>query len=548
MFRAYHTKYINDTTDTRLFMDDTLVDVDEYAVIDPRLKLEVGKAGSFIFKLPISNIEYDRFEDLVSYVDVYRENDLIFSGRVFGMGPKDFYGRTTVSCEGLLALFNDTIFAPVIFNGTLSELLTAFLDSHNNQVETNKQVYLGNVTVTDEYVYRQYENYEPTINRLSDIVSSYGGYMSVRKFEGSLYLDYVDEFTEVSNQTIDFGENLLDIQQENDVSELYTVLYPFGATVSVIDPETGEDTGETTQINIASVNDGKLYVENADGIARYGRISGVMDWNDVTVASILKNKAIAYLAEVCTPKVIIDVTAVDMAKAGSDINYFKPGLNVPVRSAFHNINRTILVKAQDLSLNNPANNTMTLSDTVIGFIGKTNKNITNINNSVNYVTTRSEELSERSANLQKQITEINEAGFINADGAAGIFSEKITEYDGVVDSKISASLVAVNGQIEILRSENNQLKNYLRFDDDGLIIGRNDSTVYSVQDEDSYRYVDSSGNVVLFEINTEGVVADTYDTKKQISFSIGDHKQWAIRQGAVDGNGNFNLDDVWIGG
>lgn len=543
MFRAYHIKYTGDVYSSNLFMDDTFNDVEGYSLIDPKLKIEIGKAGSFVFKLPISNIEYDNFEDLVSYVDLYRNDELIFSGRVFGLGPKDFYGKTTVSCEGLLALFNDSIFEPITFNGTLSELLTTLLDSHNSQVETHKQVYLGNVTVVDEYVYRAYENYESTMSRLADIVDSYGGYMSVRKQEdGSLVLDYISEFTEVSDQTIDFGENLLDVQQSTDVSELYTVLYPFGASV------TDDETGETSQINIASVNNDKLYVENEDGIEKYGRIAGVMDWSDVTVPSILKTKAINYLAKICTPKVIIDITAVDMAKAGSDINYFKPGINIPIRSSFHNINRTILVRSQELSLNNPANNSMVLSDVVIGYIGKTNKNITAINNNVNYVTTKSEELSVESADLRSEIRRINEAGFINSDGAAGIFSNLITEYDGTVNDKISASLVTVNGTIQALIEENNRLKKYLRFDENGLVIGAAESTVYSIQDEDSYRYVDSSGNVTLFEINTAGVIADTYDVKKQVSFSEGDMTQWAIRKGAVDGNGKFNLNDVWIGG
>ena len=543
MFRAYHIKYTGDVYSSNLFMDDTFNDIEEYSLIDPKLKIEIGKAGSFVFKLPISNIEYDNFEDLVSYVDLYRNDELIFSGRVFGLGPKDFYGKTTVSCEGLLALFNDSIFEPITFNGTLSELLTTLLDSHNSQVETYKQVYLGNVTVVDEYVYRAYENYESTMSRLSDIVDSYGGYMSVRKQEdGSLVLDYISEFTEVSDQTIDFGENLLDVQQSTDVSELYTVLYPFGASV------TDDETGETSQINIASVNNDKLYVENEDGIEKYGRISGIMEWSDVTVPSILKTKAINHLAKICTPKVIIDITAVDMAKAGSDINYFKPGINIPIRSAFHDINRTILVRSQELSLNNPANNSMVLSDIVIGYIGKTNKNITAINNNVNYVTTKSEELLTESANLKTEIRKINEAGFINSDGAAGIFSNLITEYDSTVNDKISASLVTVNGTIQALIEENNRLKKYLRFDENGLAIGAAESTVYSIQDEDSYRYVDSSGNVTLFEINTSGVIADTYDAKKQVSFSEGDITQWAIRKGAVDGNGKFNLNDVWIGG
>ena len=544
MYRLYHTKYSDEETNDILFFDDALHGYKEYSVVDPDLRLEVGKAGSLSFKLPISNIEYDNFEDLVSYVDLYRNDELLFSGRVFGVGPKDFYGKTTVNCEGLLAVFNDSIFEPITFNGTLSELLQNFLDQHNAQVDAYKFVHLGNVTVEDEYVYRKYENYEPTINRLDDIVESYGGYLSVRKEDGVLYLDYLEDFTEISEQTIDFGNNLLDLTQETDVSELATVLIPFGAS------EETED-GTSKRIDITSVNLGVNYIENAEGISRYGRIVATHTWDDVTVPSILKTKATAYLADICAPKVSIEVNAVDMAKAGSSINFFKPGMYIPIRSEFHGINRNILVKSQSLKLLDPTSNTMTLSDLFVGFVGKTNKNVTNINNNINYVNSKTENNSVKSENLQKQINVINEAGFINADGAAGIFSQQIATYDENIKEYYSAVLEAINGQIQVLIDANNNLKKYFTFGSDGLIIQSTDETgnvsdIYSVQDEDSYKYKNQSGET-LFEINTSGVKADTYDTQKQVSFSEGDNLQWAIRHGEVQ-NGKFNLNDVWIGG
>lgn len=545
MFRAYHTKYGVENPSPKLFFDDTLDSLKTYTLIDPSLKTEVGKAGSFSFKISINNTEFDNFEDLVSYVDLYRENDLIFSGRVFGVGPKDFYGKTTVYCEGLLALFNDSIFEPIIFNGTLSDLLQNMLDQHNSQVDDYKQVQLGVVTVEDEYLYRAYENYEPTINRLDDLVDSYGGYMSVRKENDQLYLDYLIDFEEQSVQTIDFGENLLDLTQETDVSELATVLIPFGANVQ------NEEDGSSSRVDITSVNLGINYIENIEGINRYGRIWATNTWDDVTVPTILKKKAEKYLAEISQPKVSIDVTAVDMAKVGSNINFFKAGQYVHVKSAFHGIDRNILIKSQDLKLNDPASNTMTLSDTFNGFISKTNKNVTTINKNIDYIFSRTDDNSKRSEDLQKQINVINEAGYLNAEGVAGIYSSVITEMENKINSQ-TAVLQTQAGQIEALILENNDLKKYLRFDENGLEIGASDSPISSVQDEQSYRYVDSSG-AILFEINTMGVDADTYNARKQISFSTesidgNSIKQWAIRHGEVDGDGNFNLNDVWIGG
>lgn len=545
MFRAYHIKYVGDQEVSNIFFDDTLEQLKIFSLIDPTLKTEVGKAGSFSFKLPITNTEFDQFEDIVSYVDLYRGDDLIFSGRVFGVGPKDFYGQTNIYCEGLLAVFNDSIFEPIIFNGTLNELLTAFLEQHNDQVDDPKKVYLGKVTVEDNYVYRAYENYEPTIDRLDDIVDSYGGYMSVRKENGLLYLDYLQDFEEISNQTIDFGENLLDITQETDVSELATVLIPFGGDIQ------NED-GSSTKVDITSVNLGLNYIENIEAISQYGRIWKVHEWSDVTVPTILRKKAVDYLAEISQPKVSIDVSAVDMAKAGSNINYFKAGQYVHVHSTFHNVDRNILVKSQDLKLLDPASNTMTLSDKFTGFIGKTNKNITNINKSIDVIYTKTEGNSVKNEDLQNQINIINEAGFLNEEGVVGLYNTLIEDINGKVNTQ-TALLEAANGQIQILIDTNNLLNKYFEFGENGLIIrsvddAGNYSNVYSIQDEQSYKYVDSSGEKVLLEINAEGIVSDTVEVKKQVSFSEGAIKQWAIRHGDVDQNGMFNLNDVWIGG
>lgn len=399
MFYAYHTKYLNGVGTSNLFFDASSL-LDSYQLIDPVLKTEVGKAGSFTFTVPTVNVEYDNFDDLISFIDLYRDDhgtlELIFSGRVFSHS-KDFYNRITITCEGLFAVFNDSVQFPLQFTGiTLKNLIGTFLTQHNNYVDDYKKVYLGNITVTDDYVTRLFENTVYTIDRLNDIVDSYGGYMSVRKNEedGKLYLDYVSEFTENSQQIINFGENLLDITQDSNVDNFITVIVPYGAQQS-------DSSGAYYNVDISSVNNGKKYLENTELIKQYGRITGTVSWPDVTVPSILKTKAEAYLNDSSNlPKVIINVTAVDMAKANSDINYFKVGQNVLVYSEAHNIARYILATSQELHLLNPANNTMVLGDTYAGLISQTKSNATGTYNSIVNQSTILNELSVRIENIE----------------------------------------------------------------------------------------------------------------------------------------------------
>ena len=383
MFYAYHTKYKNNEVIRNLFFEATSP-LKEYQLLNPILKTEIGKAGSFTFTVPTINVEYDKFEDLVSYIDLYRINkdsaELIFSGRVFSH-KKDFYNRIEVTCEGLLALFNDSVQYPVSFTGiTLPSLLSAFLNQHNAFVDDYKKIYLGNVTVEDQYITRLFERTVTTIDRLNDLVDSYGGYMSVRRNleDGLLYLDYLVSYDEKSDQIINFGENLLDITQESSVDEFITVIIPYGAQIMAAD-------GSYYNLDISSVNGGKKELENQELVNNYGRIVGIVEWADVTDASILKSKAKKYLEdETNLPKVVLNVTAVDMAKANSDITFFSPGQNIFIYSYVHNISGYMLATSQELHLLDPANNRMILGDTYSGFIKQTKSvNNTNYNSIVN---------------------------------------------------------------------------------------------------------------------------------------------------------------------
>lgn len=81
------------------------------------------------------------------------------------------------------------------------------------------------------------------------------------------------------------------------------------------------------------------------------------------------------------------------------------------------------------------------------------------------------------------------------------------------------------------------------FTEKGFEIGKSDSAIKSVQDNESYKFKDNS-DTVLLNIDTSGVDASSINVEKQVSY----YGQWATRKGlAVEGVG-YNLNDVWIGG
>ena len=547
MFKAY--------CNNQIFFNAGISD-DALTLAEAKLDLEVGKAGSFTFKIYPTNIGYNYFQKFKSYVSLYREDRLIFSGRVLEE-KKGFSNEKTIICEGLLAMLNDSIIRPFSFQGTITEFLTMLINNHNSQVSEDKQFTLGTVTVTDpnNYIARSREGYNSTMALFDDTVSTLGGYFVVRPENGVLYIDYLEDFTAESGQEVNFGENLLDITKESSGTELITALIPLGAESE----ETQEDgTVIRRKLTIESVNDGNDYLANTEAIEKYGFILGTHEWNDVTRPENLKTKGEAYLAQAVMEKTTINISAVDMAKAGADIDSFLAGEYVNIKSSVHSIDAKMLIKKQSLNLLNPSQNKLTVGDTVAGYVESgvknTNKYETVIQKiEANYVTNQQvtgyptkEELADAiSKGNDDVINSVKEemTAAIN-ESAEEISLEVSTSYATKEELATEAAKIKINSDNIAANIETIEgIVTSVKVTDAGVEIGKSDSEIKSVQDNDSYAFVDKSGTKIL-ELDTKGVNAPSVNISKQLKIGDG----WAIRQGKYVSGKGYNLNDVWIGG
>lgn len=335
----------------------TKVDDPKYALTKAKVLKELGAAGSFNFTVPKQNKSYGQFHKLSDRVKVYQDEDILFSGRVYAI-DESFDTQDNIICEGLLALLNDSVFRPEEFQGSLHALVRRLLECHNDQVEKEKQISAGRFTVSDADVYRDYQNYESTMSRMQDLVSSFGGFLSIREEGTNLYLDWMAECTEGSVQAIEFGQNILDITISEDSEDIATVLIPLGATDE-----------NDVRVTIASVNDGKDYIVAEDSyVEKYGYIAKAVIWDDVNMPSILKTKGQNWLSACLTPKITINVTAVDLADAGYEINSFREGQRIKVVSDPHELDDWFDCTKREFDLLNYANNKMSLGEVKIGYI------------------------------------------------------------------------------------------------------------------------------------------------------------------------------------
>ncbi len=349
--------------------------IDELAIFNKKIALEVNKTGSFDFKIYPSHPMYDRIKRLKSSIEVYQDAYLVFRGRVLD-DVQDFNNAKDVICEGDLAFLNDGIIRPYTYSGSVSGFLSYILTEYNTQVEVN--------------------------DKLTKLL---GGYIRIRRSGGVNYLDYLEDSTMQSLQEIKLGENLLDLNKEIKGQDIVTALIPYGAKL-------GNDTDE--RLTIASVNDGVDYVYDQAAVDAYGWIFATKTWDDVTIGSNLLTKAAAELASRINLNVSLDVSAIDLSMTDDQIDKLRFFEYVKVNSPAHQLNDFMLVQKLTIDMDNPQNNKLTLGTQYATFSESqlnTEKAIENISNNIgetntkfqNYVT---EQVTTLNSNIEQSASSI----------------------------------------------------------------------------------------------------------------------------------------------
>lgn len=323
---------------------------DNYLVSGPTMTQEINTHGSLTFKLPPENPLYNSLRKLKTVITVMDDDGLAWRGRVVSES-RNKNNLKTVYCEGELGLLCDSIVRPFVHRGSVVALFTALITAHNAQVETWKQFTVGNITVEDanEYIVRSSSYTMNTWEAIkAALLDKLGGYINVRHEGNTTYIDYLAQMPARAAQTIRWGRNIIDISDAVTAENVITCLVPYGALFDPDDPNYEEEpqsgAWDGNRLTIRSVNSDLDYIENAAGISAFGRVWGSNTWDDVTVASNLKTKGTAFLADQVRAACTITVSAVDLHLLDSQIPALRLGNEVPVVSAVHNINTTLICR------------------------------------------------------------------------------------------------------------------------------------------------------------------------------------------------------------
>lgn len=226
---------------------------------------------------------------------------------------------------------------------------------------SSKMFKVGIVTVKDnnDSLYR-YTNYNSTLQEIKeDLIDDLGGYIRIRNVNGYHYIDYIEEYDNTNNQTIQFGENLLDFSRNFDWTELVTAIIPLGAKLEESPIEALEQ-----RLTIESVNNGCDYLTNEEALATYGWIVKTITWDGVKTPERLLSKGRKWLTDNQFEEMVIEAKAIDLHYTDGEIEQFKLGDKIKVHSSLHGIDRYFPLTKMTIQLNNLSANTITLGTTV----------------------------------------------------------------------------------------------------------------------------------------------------------------------------------------
>lgn len=463
----------------------------EYSLLALSYTAGLNKAGTATITMPPGHPAYNAYEQYKPVISIYDNGLRVFRGRAL-KPDDDMLNRRTITCEGERCFFRDALMRPYLYQAAPEVIFADVIGIYNGQVEADKRFVVGTVTVTDpnNYIRLEAESAEQVSDTLDKLVERCGGYIVFTDNEnGDRVVSWLDKLNYSTNQSIDFGSNLVDFNRSTANEELATRIVPYGAK--------NEETGE--YLTIESVNGGLDYIQDAEAIALRGIITKPVYWDDVTEPLNLLRKAQEFLEN--SKKLItgLTLTAVDLSAVNANFDTFREGDLIRVRSKPHNLDDSFLLTDRAVDLLNKGGSNITLGkevQTLTGLSSKGGKDTLS-------------ELRRTERNIKADY-KLNIADAIAA--AERTLTSLIEQTERSIRSEVSETY-ATNGEVESkISTEIEQLSNSVTFTFSELksYVDTNDATARShIEEQEKYiRFID--GDIVLGK-NAEGSMTLTLE-------------------------------------
>lgn len=322
--------------------------------------------NEFTFTMPMQNSLYQKlvpFQSIIQVVNLY-DDEIEFEGRVLTISNKmtstGFVQE--VVCEDFLSFLHDsTQHFQKLKNTGAEAYLREILNQHNAQVEDYKRIHLGTVTVkslTDKpWRYLGYESTWDTIRER--IIANIGGYLTLRRENDGFYLDWTSSIGKNQDSPIQLGRNIKSASREISFDGIATQIMPIGADEKNSDGSSSSDKEEQgsdvtrKQIDISPVNGGKMWLEDAELVAKFGVIRKPVIWTEIDNPQVLKNRGLQYLRNQRIALAKWTISAVERYLIDSRYVKFKIGNTHPILNAPLSGIETLQIIEKKIDILNP---------------------------------------------------------------------------------------------------------------------------------------------------------------------------------------------------
>ena len=462
-------------------------------VFEPELTQKKNEPGELTFTIPKEHPNYGVLEKLKSRIKVYRDDTLIWVGRVIE-DDRDLYEHRKVIAEGMLAFLLDSILRPFTTDGIAADVWRYILTQHYDQVNANQRLVIGTCDLTGSVSIATKDYLSVWQVLKTSLLDTLGGYLIVRYDENeNPIVDYLSDVPDTSTQRIEFGENLIDLALTRSTSETYTACIPLGTVLRDIDPESDSD----ARLTIQSVNGGQDFLIDSALAAEYGVIfapTSSTTWDEITDASILMNQGRDWLSGTGARfKQTIKLSAVDLHNADANVESFRFLDKVVVSCGTLCPEETYVLSELTIPLNNPASTGIVLGDSRPSLIGEEIKQNTSVKNRIESIEADYTTHGEIKGIVQEQITQNTSIlqsaqqiiltaleDYVRTQDFIALQDTIQTSFS-VMAGTIEANFTETASRISTLGGDTSQqfesVRSFIRLISSGIVIGKSTSAI-----------------------------------------------------------------------
>ncbi|MCI1921976.1 MAG: phage tail protein [Liquorilactobacillus nagelii] len=421
------------------------------------LTQSLNAVDTFEFSLGYDNPGYNLVTPMRSLIKIFQDGNLIFFGRVIKQKPvMDTSGLMyqTFDANSVEDFLHDSVqIQQKISNCDLKTYLRAIISQHNSQVEDYKKFSVGTVTVTDSAGSAdRYLDYEDTFDAITNrLINVYGGYITVDY--SAMTINYLSSIGSKSSTPLRIGFNMKSANKTIDSTSVITRLIPTGADSSTNSSSTDTSSLTTdkqpTTAKTTLANQG--YVDNQALIDEFGIVVGTQNFDGVTDATTLQQKAKNWLGSQSAAKESWEISVSNLYLIDKTIDDFKVGNQYQFINDFVAPTEWLQVSELDLDLVTPTSSTIKIGSTNLSLSAYLQNKVKQTQSLQKKISLLSSLTANQAATISKQ-----------ADAISKI-SDNYSSLSDTVQNIINNNDVWISGQKFIDTSSNNGAMNVSDF-------------------------------------------------------------------------------------